>query len=1631
MKDKLCKTLIVFILIITLAGLDVIFLGNQAILALYDRLEQQETSTNIKNVLFDAYFKETETKKHSKEALISTGDNLILDINIQEAGVLEDGKIKIENANFKLQPTQNQYIKNINTDTNEIELNQMIAGNQVEISVPITFEKVESMNKEYLSQETKVKLVGTYQKNENEKKEIIGEKNVSISWKEEEEILLKQEVEKYIDLENDRTLIQQKITSQIINNTLVQEKRAEITVPEIKNTLPETIDILINQEKISQEKYTYDKENKTITIQNTETNNQEKDEYQIIYHYPINIQGETLPITLKSKMQVSLYTDEVLEKEDVREVETKKIDNRISVRNEATGSMYKGYLYAGLNRDTSYQEKMAIEISTLEGANEIEINQMQDYFINQEGNRNSVNGSTYIRKLRLSRRNLEAVLGTDFSVGVIGENEQVLGEVNKESAWNEDDKIEISLEEKSLQSIRMVCNQPTEIGTLIIEMDKYIKGETGYSKPQLKTFTQLENTKIIAIGEKKIPVNSIVTLEDTCTEARIEVNSTNFSTFNKNENIQINAILKSDSEKYDLYQNPYVEIKFPEELKEINVHSINLLYGDGLNITRAIYEPEAKAIQIQIEGKQNDFKTTLEEGIQIVISADLTFQKDTPNKETAITMSCQNENVNESQYQTNVNVTLNSKYGAILYSNVSGYNEENTVIESTEEKVMRGQLDLDGQEQQATISQSFINNYETPIDQITMIGSLARESSEEENELGSNFETALVQGITTSSENTKVYYSVQKNVSAEDDSWQENVENLQDVKSYKIEVAEELQPSETMNITYQLHIPAQLQAGSQTYQQTEVSYSYNGQPLNTSSTILLATEETQTANVTEEAQAENVTGEIQAKGKIEEINGIKTEIVAMSANKELADGEEIFEGQPVSYTVKVTNNTGADLNNLQLIAEHTNVVYYVEKEREAEVTDSEVPEIMIRTEKDEKAPNITKTLQTLKSGETTTFTYQFSPKRKDGNEILGKITIKADNREAQQVNTITNTIKNAKIAIEVINYMDENLIPFEKDVISFKFNVSNYTNEEQKNVVLKIQASDLLTCMDEVELIKEDLGFETNYEDGILVLTIPTLEANQTKSFNLTFAFGTIPDNKVISSATIYYTAQLDNDTYFSNTLIRQVKRNTARVTAIQSTDIKGTVRVGDRMIYTAEITNTDSILEAEDMEISHEVTEGNAKIEKAYVIDGNDKTIDAIINGTNEATVNCSLQPGETIRYIAEVLIWDNPDEDVNYEDTVISYISLAWGVEGTLDLNEITNDLYDENEEIDDDDDDEDEPGEQPGEQPGQTKTYSISGIAWLDSNKDGTKDDSENGMKDLEVSLMNTQTGEKIKNSKTNETGYYQFDSLEEGNYIVIFNYDSSLYSITQYKKEGVEEAKNSNVIQKEIEGKVAAMTDTLAITNQNLSNINAGFTQNAKFDFSLDKSINKVIVQNATGTKQIGYNKAKLAKVEIDSKYMANTLVLVEYSIEVRNEGEIQGYVNEIIDYMPKDLKFSSEINKDWYIGTDGNIHNISLANTVIKPGESIQLTLTLTKQMTTENTGTSVNIAEIAGATNELSIADVDSTPGKRKDGEDDISTAELVISVKTGMVAISVSMIVVFTLIAVAYVIYRKKKGEK
>ena len=123
---------------------------------------------------------------------------------------------------------------------------------------------------------------------------------------------------------------------------------------------------------------------------------------------------------------------------------------------------------------------------------------------------------------------------------------------------------------------------------------------------------------------------------------------------------------------------------------------------------------------------------------------------------------------------------------------------------------------------------------------------------------------------------------------------------------------------------------------------------------------------------------------------------------------------------------------------------------------------------------------------------------------------------------------------------------------------------------------------------------------------------------------------------------------------------------------------------------------------------------------------------------------------------------------------------------------------------------------------------------------------------------------------------------------------------------------------------------------------------------------------------------------------------------KFSIKVTNEGEIEGYAKEIIDYIPEGLKFVAEDNPKWRLTDDGKVLTDQLKDVLIKPGESQTVEIILTWINGKNNMGLKTNWAEIYEDYNEHNSPDIDSTPGNNKKGEDDIDEAPVILTTATG-----------------------------
>ena len=307
-----------------------------------------------------------------------------------------------------------------------------------------------------------------------------------------------------------------------------------------------------------------------------------------------------------------------------------------------------------------------------------------------------------------------------------------------------------------------------------------------------------------------------------------------------------------------------------------------------------------------------------------------------------------------------------------------------------------------------------------------------------------------------------------------------------------------------------------------------------------------------------------------------------------------------------------------------------------------------------------------------------------------------------------------------------------------------------------------------------------------------------------------------------------------------------------------------------------------------------------------------------------------------------------------------------------------------------------------------------YVISGKAWYDINNNGILDDEEAGVKEVKVYLYNT-SNEMVKSTITNHDGTYNFE-VEEEKYFIGFKYDESKYQLTPYNKNESEEDRTSKAISVTSDT-IDAMTNSMQV-GSNIENVNIGLQDKNRFDITINKYISKAIVTTSKNEKTHEFPNLDLTKIEINRKLIDGAKVDLEYVIVIENTGNIEGYAQQVVDYIEPGIEFNEEENKDWYLGTDGNIYTKNLNDELLKPGDKKELRILLHKQMTNDNTGFVLNKVNLLSTFAQENIEE-------NEEGNTSVQTT--FIAVSTGRTRQTATYIVMTFVIAAAIYIYMKE----
>ncbi len=789
--------------------------------------------------------------------------------------------------------------------------------------------------------------------------------------------------------------------------------------------------------------------------------------------------------------------------------------------------------------------------------------------------------------------------------------------------------------------------------------------------------------------------------------------------------------------------------------------------------------------------------------------------------------------------------------------------------------------------------------------------------------------------------------------------------------------------------------------------------------------------------------------------------GLKVEVMPVKGDSTIADGDVLYEGEYIKYNVKVTNTSNQPIEQIKIVGNVPDGTTYAELEADYYNFCGEY-----KYNLQEEVKNIPIEIGTLKPGESKIGFYEVQVKDLEETVEQKQITTNMEAKvgEIPAGNyKIENTVKKAKYKIFLKSYLYT-----KRDEWYYFINVTS-KEEEAVEVSVKLPKQLIPQYFYGGREVIEEYDENNAPKDNVFTVKIST---NQPDFY---YIRGEIPPSNIIEKtedSKIELTAvasiiESENITYQSNENRILYEYENLAIT-MTSPNEGEEVKEGEEIDYHITITNIGrtnlnykeycfnkiklkDILPQEvkpisvtydnwEMEVTPTYADGpDETILEGSLYTGNYKKTEAVLedlgNRKNDEQGNPlpDVELEFNIPYKESVTILVKAQAKPLLEKTKIENSAKATGKnieEKTSNI--ITHTILPIDHEIEEKPDQPDQPDNpsKPINPEDPEETYSISGVAWMDKNEDGQRQEGEQLLSDIPVLLVNMKEATVVKeNIRTGANGSYRFTDLKQGNYLVLFQYDQNRYHITQYQKNGISQSSNSDAVDKQL--KINGKTQTVGMIEVNnlqasRFNMDIGLIENRVCDLKLDKSISRITVKTNRGTKQYTYHNEKLAKIEIKAKEIEGAVVLIEYKMTITNQGEIATTVGKVKDILPKELVFVEENNPNWKQQANGEIINTNLSDRKLEPGENVELTLIAQKTMTADATGTISNTAEIEEIKNTLKIQDKDETNNSAK--------AEIIISVSTGiMIYLSISMALVgmvgiVILVAHKYNIKSKKK---
>lgn len=1668
--DKVVASTVIATLTLTNLVLISSFFANGVIsYAAGGELETQSTKVNRTSIDFDSYFiEENGNHTHSFISDIDKENTLQISLNLTE-GYLKDAVIELRddkngtdlNFDINKEKTNSELIQDLDLENKTISLKQINSSQSSKIEVPISIKIGDTMNLKKLDQSNKMILKGTYVDNKGKEIKVQKDITVHLGWQDDKEISLKTEISKYLPVQiGDQrfVLLQTKIQmsqEKEQGQSVLPIKTTNVTakVPTLNGETPNGVQVMagnllatngktIKVQGISSKDWNYDENASQITIklENKEDNGMVYvgsgiDDYYINYLYPITAYQENSMIQNEIIASVERYqagNTKKVEKTSKENLITNKkgdiVTEDVKTENEA---LSKGKLYANFQGTekpyiTEFETVQTFNISKHELIDSISTTCTQDHVI---GNSNIDMGEipTYLTKTTIGRDKLVSILGENGKLSIVNkENGNVIDIIDKNTIGNQEGNIVVNYDTKPTE-VEFILSKPQQDGILEIKNTKAIPSEIGYSKEQVKNFTKIVSTiqsklKIaIQETEQTLEKKEIITpLSETTTNPELQINKTSLSTIVENKNVELKIVLNNDKETSDLYTNPSFRIELPSQVEAISIQSSNLLYDNELKIEEVTTTQEngKTTIEIKTSGKQTKFSTgSLSGGTNIVLDTNISLKKLTPTMDETIKFLYNNENANTYQdTEKNIPITFSAPTEMV---NISEMVESGNRIDNIDgDKAEK--ISIYEPEKTASIKNTIINNYPNKCSDVEVMGRIPFKDNKKittgEN-LGSTFTTTLKTPITIEgAQNAEVYYTenaeADKDLNKQENGWTKEPQDLTKVKSYLVKTNQEMETSQNINVNYEVAVPANLEHNHSTFTTSTVYYN-NNKP---------------EATIPENKEA-NKLGLTTGAGP--QVN--------LEANVSVGNGTDVNELQRIKYTLKATN-TGKDTMEEVVLTDvlPTGTTY---TEFQGGSVDT-VNDYVTIPEKKQMVWN----LGSIKPGETITKEFEVLTNRLESGQtelkLVNQVKLIAKEMEKEAVTTVENTVKDSEFSIKAVSVNPPTSVVGEGEEIGYDLTIENISENTINQVEIKSPIPENTMYKEAYFMVYDSQAKKYNpvyenvsYDEKAkeVIWKKDSMQPGEKVRARLMLTAASLQGENYETQITHVASVQGQNtrvyETGNENDDASKIKTAKAKLVVNKTSPTPKNVREGDTIDYIVTVKN-EGQKQAQNVKVTDYLPDGLEAVGTIAYSVGNTTSTETAYPGETPS-VSTNIAPGETLTVNMKAKAQELPEGMT--ERTVSNHSTITSTETGEMQTNAITNIIEGNGTSGNEDNH---------GNNDTNTK-HKISGNVWFDENANGMKDQNEKGIGNITVKLLDS-SGAIVKDSAgkeltalTSEDGNYTFYDLNAGNYIVIFNYDTTTYGVTEYKKAGVSEELNSDAIQNKImengQEKLVAVSDTIQVEKTSISDINLGLIKASKFDLALDKTVSKITVQNKQGLKTYDIDGKKLAKIDVKAKYLAGTTITIEYQISVTNAGDTPGYAKKLVDYIPQGTTFSSELSKDWYTGKDGNLYSTALENTLINPGETKTVSLILSKKMTGENTGMVNNTAEIAEDYNAQGLKDINSTPNNKAQGENDMSSANCLLTVDTGQgILYFVVILMTLTVGSGAYIIRRHiiKRGK-